>query len=99
MERPKAPSLDEVMNKKRPEKKFRSGPISATIWSNEGHNDKGEAVQYKTVSFDRSYMDKEGNWQKTNSLRTSDLPKAMLVLGKAYEYLALDDDGIDSEDV
>jgi hypothetical protein len=98
--RPKAPSLDEVMNKKRPDKKFRSGAISATIWSNEAKNDKGEAVTYKTVSFERTYMDRDGNWQSSNSLRTTDLPKAILVLSKAYEHLALtDNDGIDSEDV
>lgn len=96
---PKAPSLDEVMNKKRPEKKFRAGPISATIWSNEGKNDKGEATTFKTISFDRNYLDKDGHWQSTNSLRTNDIPKAVLVLQKAYEYLALSDDGIDSEDI
>lgn len=99
MDKPKVPSLDEVMNKKRPEKKFRSGPISATIWSNEGKNDKGEVVAYKTISFDRSYLDKEGNWKKTNSLRVGDLPKAILVLQKAYEYVALNDGSIESEDI
>ena len=97
MEKPKVPSLDEVMNKKRPEKKFRAGPLSATIWANEGKNDKGEAVTYKTISFERNYMDKDGNWQKTNSLRPSDLPKALLVLQKAYEYLVLDNESIETE--
>lgn len=99
MAKPKAPSLDEVMAKKRPDKKFRAGAVSATIWSNEGHNDKGETVTFKTVSFDRNYMDKEGNWQSTNSLRASDLPKAVLVLQKAFEYLTLHDgDHIEMED-
>lgn len=97
MNKPKAPTLDEVMNKKRPEKKFKAGPISATIWSNEGKNDKGEVVQFKSVSFDRNYMDKDGNWQTTNSLRAGDLPRAMLVLQKAYEYLTLHDDSIEEE--
>lgn len=95
----KAPSLDEVMNKKRPEKKFKSGPISTTIWSNEGKNDKGEVTTFKTISFDRSYLDKDGNWKKTTSLRASDLPKAVLVLQKAYEYLSLDDESIDTEEL
>ncbi len=89
MDKPKIPTVDEVMGKKHPEKKFRAGAISATVWLNEGKNDKGETVSYRTVSFERNYLDKDGNWQTTNSLRVNDLPKAVLVLQKAYEYLAL----------
>lgn len=72
------------MNK--PLRKFRAGALSATIWENIGQKE-GQPVVYNTVSFERSFKDKEGNWQKTNSLRTSDLPKAAMVLHKAYEYL------------
>jgi hypothetical protein len=72
----------------KPEQKFRSGAISATIWQNEADSPNGKVI-YKTVSFERSYKDKEGNWQNTNKLRTADIPKAVLVLNKAYEYLSL----------
>jgi hypothetical protein len=99
MNKPKAPTLDEVMNKKHPEKKFRAGPISATIWLNEGKNDKEESVEFKTISFGRNYLDKDGNWKSTNTLRVNDIPKAVLVLQKAYEFLALDDGGVESDDV
>ncbi|MBR9690320.1 hypothetical protein GOV08_01410 [Candidatus Woesearchaeota archaeon] len=71
-----------------PEKKFRAGAISATLWKNHGVRD-GETTEYTTVSFERSYKDKEGNWQTTNSLRINDLPKAAVVLQKAYEELIL----------
>jgi hypothetical protein len=84
----KIPSVNDVMGKKLPETKFRSGAICATIWSNETVRD-GKRVEYKTVSFERSYKDKDDKWQSTNSLRTTDLPKAILVLTKAYEHLAL----------
>jgi hypothetical protein len=84
----KIPSVNDVMGKKLPETKFRSGAIAATIWSNETMRD-GKKVEYKSVSFERSYKDKNDTWQTTNSLRTTDLPKAILVLSKAYEYLAL----------
>lgn len=67
-----------------PEKKFRAGPVSATVWKNHGIKD-GQASEYTTVTFERSYKDKEGNWQTTNSLRLNDLPKAAVVLQKAYE--------------
>ena len=72
-----------------PEKKFRAGSISATVWSNRGQNKTGEAVEYKTISLDRCYKDEKDEWQNTNSLRISDLPKASVVLQKAYEYLVL----------
>ena len=69
-----------------PEKKFRAGAVTATIWKNTSQNGDGE---YSTISFERSYKDKNDNWQTTNSLRVNDLPKAKLVLDKAYEYLVL----------
>lgn len=75
-----------------PERKIRSGAISATIWQNEKDTSNGKVV-YKTVSFERSYKDKEGKWQATNRLRSNDLPRAVLVLNKAYEYLSLGDAG------
>ena len=67
---------------------------SATIWLNEGKDNSGKETKFKTVSFDRSYLDKEGNWQTTSTLRISDIPKGILVLNKAYEYLMMNkDDG------
>jgi hypothetical protein len=73
-----------------PEKKFVVNGISATIWKNEGINKQGEKVFYKSVSFGKNYKDKEGEWHETNKLRIQDLPKASLVINKAYEYLTMD---------
>lgn len=70
-----------------PEKKFRAGAVSATVWLNRGQRANGEESEYRTIAIERSYTDKEGKWQNTNSLRLNDLPKAQLVLGKAYEFL------------
>ncbi len=72
-----------------PEKKFRAGAISATVWLNKGQRVTGEESEYRTISIDRNYTDKEGKWHANNSLRVNDLPKAKLVLEKAYEYLLL----------
>ncbi len=72
-----------------PVKKFKAGAISATVWENQAQNQQGQIVSYKSVSFDRTYKDANGEWQHTNSLRMADLPKATLVLSKAYEFLAL----------
>ncbi|MFH2027862.1 MAG: hypothetical protein ABIJ08_01875 [Nanoarchaeota archaeon] len=81
---------------KLPEKKFSTGAISATIWKNQGKSKNGESVEYNTITLQRRYTDKDGKWQTANSMRVADLPKATLVLQKAYEYLVLK--GQDSAD-
>jgi hypothetical protein len=81
-----------------PLKSLRSGAIQVTIWENENLNAEGQVMAYKTVSFERRYKDKNGEWKSTNSLRANDLPKAVLLLNKAYEYLVLTgEDGGDSD--
>lgn len=82
-----------------PEKKFKAGPVSATIWKNQGTKANGEKTEYYTVTLERSYKDKDDKWQKTNSLRINDLPKADLILSKAYEYLTLKEFGSDAEEI
>ncbi len=74
-----------------PEKKFSTGAISATIWKNTGKSKSGQEVEFRTIQLDRRYKDKNDEWQSTNYLRVNDLPKAKLVLEKAYEYLVLRD--------
>lgn len=73
----------------KPEKKIRAGAISATIWQNQGQNKKGEPVTYRTISLERSYTDKSGEWKSTNSFRVNDLPKLALVANKAFEYIVI----------
>jgi len=67
-----------------PEKKFRAGAITVTVWRNE--TEKGS---YSSVQLERSYKDKDNNWKKTNSMRLNDLPRASLLLNKAYEHLVM----------
>ena len=76
-------------NKKLPEKKFRAGAIAATIWQNEGLRKDGTPSVFNTISFERGYKDKEGNWKSTSSLRVADIPRAVVVLNKAYEYIVM----------
>lgn len=78
-----------AIGKQLPEVKFRAGGISATVWKNAGVKQNGEASEYRSVSFQRSYKDKSGAWKTTNSLRMNDLPRANVVLNKAYEYLVM----------
>ena len=71
-----------------PEKRFRAGAVSATVWRNKTKEGNGE---YHTVAIERCYKDKDDNWQTTNSMRTNDLPKANVVLQKAYEFIVLNE--------
>jgi hypothetical protein len=78
-----------MVGKNMPEKKFSTGVISATIWSNEAKLKDGQSAEFKTISLQRRYKDKDGVWKTSAQLRLNDLPKATLVLNKAYEYLVL----------
>ncbi|MCZ6633666.1 MAG: hypothetical protein O7G87_09690, partial [bacterium] len=62
------------------------GPCSASVFQNEYDRDD-ETFTIRSVSFQRRYLDKDGEWQTTNSLKVNDIPKAVLVLNKAYEFL------------
>ena len=79
-----------MKEKNLPEKKFRAGSIKATIWKNVAQKEN-KTVEYRTVSFERIYKDRNDEWQSSNSLRVNDLPRAILVMSKAYEYLILND--------
>ena len=69
-----------------PEKKFRAGGVSATVWIN--NTEKGV---FPSIQLSRSYLDKQNNWKDTNCFKVGDIPKAVLVLGEAYRYLSLKD--------
>ena len=75
--------------KNQPEKKFRAGAISATVWQNQGQDKEGQPTEYRTISLERGYKDKSGAWKSTNSFRINDLPKAALVLNEAYRHIVL----------
>ena len=65
-----------------PDKRFKAGAITATVWENKQDN-----YSYFTVSLEKSYKDKTGNWKTTNTMKIDELPKAKMALEKAYEYL------------
>lgn len=73
----------------KPARKFRAGAVSATIWQNQAIGKDGKPRQFASVNLERSYKDKNGEWKTTHSLGDSDLPKAIVLLSKAYEFLAL----------
>jgi hypothetical protein len=54
----------------------------------------GILLQYrlKKVAIQKLLKDKDDEWKSTHRLDQKDIPKMMLALSKAYEYLTLSDD-------
>jgi len=69
-----------------PEIVFRHGACSTAIFAKEITRGD-ETFTIRTVSFQRRYRDQNGDWQNTSSLGVNDIPKAILTLNKAFEYL------------
>ena len=70
----------------KPEKVFKMGAVRASIFRNKAQK-QGKEVLFPKVVIEVRYKDKNGNWQGTSSLSINDLPKAILALQNAYEYL------------
>ena len=70
----------------KPEKTFKVGAVRASIFRNTIEKN-GRSIPLPKVVIEVRYKDKTGQWQGTNSLSLNDLPKAMLALHKAFEYL------------
>ena len=73
----------------KPEKRFKCGSCEAAVFENEIEV-AGNKKKVKKVSFQKRYRTADGEWKSTYSLDVNDLPKAQLVLSKAFEYLAME---------
>lgn len=71
-----------------PKYKFSAGPIKVTVWENKSVKDEKE-VTYSTITLERVYMDKVGDWQSTNIFRLNDLPKVNALLNKVYQEVTI----------
>ena len=81
----------------KPEKVFKVGAARASVFRNIiTHN--GKNVSLAKVILEVRYRDRNGNWQGTHSLSLNELPKAILALQKAYDYLMTPADVDDRQD-
>jgi hypothetical protein len=74
------------MTGNRPLTKFKHGSVEATIFENKVQKG-GTSFTVKKAVLQRNYLDKNNQWQTTSSLDVNDIPKAILVLTKAYDFL------------
>ena len=70
-----------------PVKKVKVGAVEVAVWENSSKDGK----KFFTTTMERNYKAGE-DWKKTNSLRTDDLPKAILALQEAYHFAAVKND-------
>ncbi len=62
------------------------GPCRVSIFRNVLLKD-GEEIELPKVVLEIRYKDKDGRWRGTHSLSPREIPKAILALQKAFEYL------------
>ena len=72
----------------KPEKRFRCGGCEAAVFENEITRG-GKAVKVKKTAIQKRYKSATQGWQTTYSLDVNDIPKMILVLSRAYEYLVM----------
>jgi len=70
----------------KPETVFKVGAVRASVFRNVIQKN-GQSIPLPKVVVEVRYKDKTGQWNGTNSLSINDLPKAILALQKAFEYL------------
>ncbi len=73
----------------KPEKSFRIGAVRASVWKNVRQNKEGKTFESRSVTLDRTYKDKEGNYKSTHRFAAAEIPKAILLLQRSYEYLVM----------
>ena len=64
------------------------GTVSGSSLFYSAKNENGGKTSF-SVSLQRNYKDRNGEWKTTHSFRQNDLPKALLALQKAFEHIAL----------
>jgi hypothetical protein len=69
-----------------PETSFKVGAVRAAIFRNTMQRG-AKTINIGKVILEVRYRDKDGQWKSTHSMSANEVPKAILALQKAYEYL------------
>lgn len=78
------------MAKQKPEKVFRIGYVSASVFRNKVTRGKGEDKterEFLNVVLQRSYQDDKGDWQYSSQFSLGDSANVQRVLALAQAYL------------
>lgn len=69
----------------KPEKKFRCGPLTASIFA-EARVVNGQMAKFYSTCIDKAYKEGE-QWKHTTSFAAEDLPKVALLATEVYRFL------------
>jgi hypothetical protein len=72
----------------KPEISFKVGAVRAAIFRNTIQRGS-QTVSIGKVVLEVRYKDKDGQWKSTQSMSANEVPKAILALQKAFEYLTV----------
>ena len=78
-------------DKNLPVHKARIGALQLAVWSNDYKDDDGNARTFHAITLERSFKDKNEEWQKSTQLRESDLGEAIALLQNAQQFLVKED--------
>ncbi len=73
----------------KPEKVFRIGAVSASVFVNEVKTDSGKR-EIRNVNLQRRYRDGD-EWKSSSSFGRADLPQALAVLEMAMKHVATEE--------
>jgi hypothetical protein len=71
----------------KPEKVFRVGAVSASVFANETGEGESKRV-IRSVRLQRSYRDDDGSYKSSNSFGLSELPQVETVVRLALAHVA-----------
>jgi hypothetical protein len=75
-------------DKSMPIMQYRSNNLQASVWRNEVIVDDKIMVRLSSV-LEKSYKKKDGTYAKTNQLFPHEVPQAIVLLQRCYEYMIL----------
>ena len=77
---------EETKPKILPIRKYKAGSMSLSVFEHTHTTAEDKTFVTESYVLQRSYQDKEGNWNNPNlSLKKTDLPKALSILRRAYD--------------
>jgi hypothetical protein len=71
----------------KPEKVFRIGSVTASVFVNEIETDAGKR-RIRSVALQRRYRDDDGEWKSSNSFGLGELPQALTAIDLALKFVA-----------
>lgn len=71
-----------MSKKNEPIEKFRFGSIEVAVWENQQKNGKS-----RSISIQKSYRDKNNDWQTTNSFFENEIEILISLINKAQKFL------------